>query len=41
MDNRATLLEQALQLFAQRGYDAIGVQEIVEQAGVTLSLIHI
>jgi len=35
MDNRATLLEQALQLFAQRGYDAIGVQEIVEHAGVT------
>lgn len=35
MDNRAKLLEQALQLFAQRGYDAIGVQEIVEQVGVT------
>ncbi len=35
MDNRSELLGCALQLFAQRGYDAVGVQEIVEAAGVT------
>lgn len=34
-DNRAELLQQALRLFAARGYDAVGVQEIVEAAGVT------
>lgn len=35
MDNRGRLLESALQLFASRGYDAIGVQEVCEAAGVT------
>ncbi len=35
MDNRSNLLASALQLFASRGYDAVGVQEIVEAAGVT------
>lgn len=34
-DNRALILEKALELFAARGYDAVGVQEIVQQAGVT------
>jgi AcrR family transcriptional regulator len=35
MDNRETLLEDALQLFSTRGYDAVGIQEIVDKAGVT------
>jgi AcrR family transcriptional regulator len=35
MDNRETILECALNLFYARGYDAVGVQEIVDQAGVT------
>jgi TetR/AcrR family transcriptional regulator len=35
MDNREQLLDCALTLFSQRGYDAVGVQEIVESAGVT------
>jgi AcrR family transcriptional regulator len=35
MDNRSALLDSALALFAARGYDAVGVQEIVEAAGVT------
>lgn len=35
MDHRSTILECALHLFAKRGYDAVGVQEIVEAAGVT------
>ena len=34
-DNRSNLLDQALRLFAASGYDAVGVQEIVEAAGVT------
>lgn len=34
-DNRSLLLSHALRLFAARGYDAVGVQEIVEAAGVT------
>lgn len=34
-DNRAHLLNTALELFTSRGYDATGVQEIVEAAGVT------
>ena len=34
-DNRTNLLEQALHLFVARGYDAVGVQEIVDAAGVT------
>ena len=35
MDNRSNILACALQLFASRGYDAVGVQEIVEAAGIT------
>ena len=35
MDHRADLLEAALRLFADHGYDAVGVQSIVEAAGVT------
>lgn len=35
MDNRATILTSALELWGQRGYDAVGVQEVVESAGVT------
>jgi TetR/AcrR family transcriptional regulator len=35
MDNREKLLNVALSLFSQRGYDAVGVQEVVEAAGVT------
>jgi AcrR family transcriptional regulator len=35
MDNRALLLRCALELIAQRGYDGVGVQEIVDAAGVT------
>jgi len=35
MDNRDTILEQALTLFSERGYDAVGVQEICDAAGIT------
>lgn len=35
MDNRYAILECALRLFAARGYDAVGVQEIVDEAGIT------
>lgn len=34
-DNRRKILECALNLFAARGYDAVGIQEIVEAAGIT------
>jgi TetR/AcrR family transcriptional regulator len=34
-ETRLTILSCALRLFASRGYDAVGVQEIVEAAGVT------
>lgn len=34
MDNRAKLLQAALELFAAHGYDAIGVQEICDAVGV-------
>lgn len=34
-DNRTIILDRAEALFARRGYDAIGVQEIVAAAGVT------
>jgi TetR/AcrR family transcriptional regulator len=41
MDSRPQLLARALELFASRGYDAVGVQEIVDAAGVTKpSLYH-
>jgi AcrR family transcriptional regulator len=35
MDNYSTILENALKLFSARGYDAVGVQEIAEAAGIT------
>lgn len=35
MDNKEHLLDYALELFSTRGYDAVGIQEIVEMAGVT------
>ena len=35
MDNREIILKTALSLFCARGYDAVGVQEIVDQAGIT------
>ncbi|PKO14763.1 MAG: TetR/AcrR family transcriptional regulator [Chloroflexi bacterium HGW-Chloroflexi-10] len=35
LDNREFLLRNACHLFATRGYDAVGVQEIVESSGVT------
>jgi TetR/AcrR family transcriptional regulator len=35
MDNREVILTRALELWCQRGYDAVGVQEIVESAGIT------
>lgn len=35
MDNRSNILSCALELFASRGYDAVGVQEIVDAAGIT------
>jgi len=35
MDNKQVLLDRALALFSQRGYDAVGVREVVEAAGVT------
>jgi AcrR family transcriptional regulator len=35
VDNRSKILNCALQLFASRGYDAVGVQEIVEAVGLT------
>ncbi len=34
-DNRQRLLRVALRLFASRGYDATGVQDVVVEAGVT------
>lgn len=34
-DTRSELLNSALALFTRRGYDAVGVQEIVQNAGVT------
>lgn len=33
-DNRSKILDCALQLFASRGYDAVGVQEVAEAAGI-------
>jgi AcrR family transcriptional regulator len=35
MDNRSRILTRALELFASYGYDAVGVQRIVEAAHVT------
>ncbi|HVN54352.1 MAG TPA: TetR/AcrR family transcriptional regulator [Anaerolineaceae bacterium] len=35
MNNREKILAFALDLFAARGYDAVGIQEVAEAAGVT------
>ncbi len=35
MNNQSTILSTALQLFASRGYDAAGVQEIAAKSGIT------
>lgn len=35
MNNQQLLLDCALNLFSLRGYDAVGVQEVVEAAGLT------
>lgn len=35
MENRSAILLNALELFSSRGYEAVGVQEIVERSGVT------
>ena len=35
MDNRAKILDCALRLFSDRGYAAVGIQEIVDCAGIT------
>ena len=35
MENRTLLLQCAKELFYEKGYDAVGVQEIVEKAGLT------
>ena len=41
MNGRERLLDSALDLFVEHGYDAVGVQEIVEKANVTKpSLYH-
>ena len=33
MDNRMNILQKALQLFYEKGYDAIGVQEMRQVPG--------
>jgi TetR/AcrR family transcriptional regulator len=35
VDNRSIILARALDLWSERGYDAVGVQEIVDAAGIT------
>lgn len=35
MDNREKILKIALRLFSLKGYDSVGVQQIVEESGVT------
>lgn len=35
MDNRETIMDVALELFYSKGYNAVGVQEIAEKAGIT------
>ena len=35
MDNRENILQCALELFASKGYNSVGVQEIVKRAGIT------
>lgn len=35
MDNRTNLMTISLRLFARHGFDAVGVQQIVDEAGIT------
>ncbi|MGV8025666.1 MAG: TetR/AcrR family transcriptional regulator [Anaerolineaceae bacterium] len=35
MENQEKILHTGLEFFAERGYDAVGVQEIVDAAGIT------
>ena len=35
MDNKELILKSALDLFYAKGYDAVGVQEIVDKAGIS------
>jgi len=35
MENQERILQVGLTLFAERGYDAVGIQEIVDAAGIT------
>jgi len=35
LENNSVIMNCAMQLFAQKGYDAVGVQEIVNAAGIT------
>ena len=35
MDNKSKIIETALKLFSEKGYEAVGVQEIVEQIRIT------
>lgn len=35
MDNRTNIIKCATKLFCEKGYDAVGVQEIVDRAGTT------
>lgn len=35
MENPEKILQAGLSLFAERGYDAVGIQEIVDAAGIT------
>jgi len=35
MENREIIMDCALKLFSARGYDAVGVQEVCEAAGIT------
>ena len=34
-EHRSTILQISLDLFARRGYEAVGIQEIVDSAGIT------
>ncbi len=34
-DTKTVILQKALALFSRRGYDSVGIQEIVEEAGIT------